>query len=237
MEMFPDTVRISTPGGNGVRYFLEVSPQEQTQTIAVAGTRTFSDILHDIAFAIVPDNLLHAAFHEGFEAEARLVYADVRPHLNPDYQVRLTGHSLGAAVSAILMIYLQGDGYLIEPSINFGQPKFMNRASAELYSDLPLQRVVDANDIVPMLPPRFLLHPTHGAYAHVGEEIILLEGAYFVHLTSHDAERLSVDQFWRDRDFASREDHHMARYTERIAAKQVLAQEVDYMVWRSMAAN
>lgn len=237
MQAFPDTLRINTPGEDGTRYFLEVSPVNQTQTISVRGTHTFGDILHDIEFQLVPDGDSGVAFHRGFETQARLIYADVRPYLNLDYRTRVTGHSLGAAVSAILMIYLQQDGYLVERSINFGQPKFTNTAGAELYSDLPLQRVVDANDVVPMLPPEFFLHPSYGAYAHVGEEVILLDGPYFGQLTDHDAERLSVDQFWRDRDFASRVDHHMARYQERIENKQGLAQLVDYRAWRRLSSN
>lgn len=236
-QAFPDTVRINTPGENAARYFLEVSPANQTQTISVRGTYTFRDILHDIEFRLVPDAASGAAFHSGFETAARLIYDDIKPHLNPDYRTRLTGHSLGAAVSAILMIYLQQDGYLVERSINFGQPKFTNTAGADLYSDLPLQRVVDANDVVPMLPPQFFLHPSHGAYAHVGEEVILLDGPYFGQLADHDAERISIDQFWRDRDFASRADHHMARYRQRIENKQGMAQLVDYRSWRRLSSN
>lgn len=237
MQAFPNTVRISTPGGNGARYFFEVSEETQTQTISVRGTHTFNAILHDIEFEIVPNALAAAPLHRGFEAEARLIYADIQPHLNPAYRTRLTGHSLGATVSAIMMIYLQRDGFEVERSINFGQPKFTNTAGAELYSDLDLLRVVDANDVVPMLPPRFSLHPSHGPYAHVGEEVILLDGPYFVLLEAHDAERISVDKFWRDRNFASGEDHHMARYLERIGAKRDVPQQVDYATWRSLTAH
>lgn len=237
MQAFPDTVRINTPGENAARYFLEVSPADQTQTISVRGTHTFRDILHDIEFQLVPDFGSGVVFHRGFETAARLIYEDVKPHLNPNYRTRLTGHSLGAAVSAILLIYLQQDGYLVERSINFGQPKFTNVAGANLYSDLPLQRVVDANDVVPMLPPQFFLHPLHGAYAHVGEEVILLDGPYFGQLNDHDAERISIDQFWRDRDFASRADHHMARYLERIENKEGQAQLVDYRSWQQLSLN
>lgn len=234
---FPDTVRINAPGENGTSYFLTASSQTQTQTISVRGTHTFADILHDIEFQLTPDSSLEAAFHKGFEEEALLIYDDVRPHLNRGYSTRLTGHSLGAAVSAILMIYLQRDGYIVEPSINFGQPKFMNAAGVERYADLPLQRVVNHNDIIPMLPPTFSLHPRFGAYAHVGEELVLLDGPYYVHLEGHDAERVSIDEFWRERNFASQEDHHMQRYQERIRGKLTEAVPVDYGRWRQTASQ
>ena len=214
--LFPDTVRVGTPQGTKATYFLEVLPQYKLQTISVRGTHSFNDMLHDIEFRIVQDNLANASFHKGFQADALLIYADVKPFLNKSYRTRLTGHSLGAAVSAILMIYMQRDGYIIEPSVNFGQPKFTNAAGARLYEDLPLQRVVDANDVVPMLPPTFAKHPKYGIYTHLGEEIILLDGPDYVRLNTHDAERISVDEYWRERSFASKEDHRMTQYVSRI---------------------
>ena len=42
----------------------------------------------------------------GFDAVASNVYADIKPHLVPGYKTHLTGHSLGAAVAAIVMIYM-----------------------------------------------------------------------------------------------------------------------------------
>ena len=190
---YPGTVRINAPQGTKTRYFLDVQPSRRLQTISVRGTKTFGDVLHDIEFAIVEDVGLQLPLHKGFEADARLIYADVKPFLRKDFTTRVTGHSLGAAVSAILMIYLERDGFTVERSINFGQPKFTNIEGAERYKSLRLQRVVDRNDVVPMLPPPLARHPRHGAYAHVGEEIILLDGPEFIQLDNHDSERISVD--------------------------------------------
>lgn len=231
-RLYPNTVRVSVPEGTKTLYFLEISPETKTQTISVRGTKTFKDWLYDLEFRIVEDNSLDVAFHKGFESDANLIYADVKPYLKPGYRTRVTGHSLGAAVSSILLIYLQRDGYDVEKSINFGQPKFTNAAGAERYKDLPLQRIVDGNDVVPMLPPDFLRHPEHGRYAHTGEEVIVLEGPYFVQLDEHDAERISIDEFWRDRDYASKADHRMPLYIERIESKKTSAQQIDYKQWR-----
>lgn len=230
--LYPGTVRINAPKGTKTRYFLDVQPTQKLQTISVRGTKTLNDVLHDVEFAIVAGTGLPIPIHKGFEADALLIYADVKPYLRKDYRTRLTGHSLGAAVSAILMIYLQRDGFQVEPSINFGQPKFTNVAGAEHYKDLPLQRVVDRNDVVPMLPPPLVKHPRHGAYAHLGEEIVLLDGPYFVRLDEHDSERLSVDEYWRDRRFASKADHRMAVYRDRIDSKRKVARQLSYDEWK-----
>ena len=181
---YPGTVRINAPQGTKTRYFLDVQPARKLQTISVRGTKTFGDVLHDIEFAIVEDVGLQLPLHKGFEADARLIYVDVKPFLRKDYTSRVTGHSLGAAVSSILMIYLERDGFTVERSINFGQPKFTNTEGAERYKALRLQRVVDRNDVVPMLPPPLSRHPRHGTYAHVGKEIILLDGPDFIQLDS-----------------------------------------------------
>lgn len=229
---YPATVRINAPRGTKTRYFLTVEPADRRQTISVRGTKTFNDVLHDIEFAIVEDAGLQLPLHKGFEADARLIYADVKPYLKRDYRTRVTGHSLGAAVSAILMIYLQRDGFTVERSINFGQPKFTNVAGAERYEALPLQRIVDRDDVVPMLPPLLSRHPKHGAYAHVGEEVVLLDGPEFLQLDDHDSARISVDEFWRQRKFASKDDHRMQQYLARIEPKRSRSNRVDYSAWR-----
>ena len=65
----------------------------------------------------------------------------------------MTGHSLGGAVAAILTAYMVNDGYKVERCVTFGQPKFTNADGVAQLEKLPITRVVDENDLVPMLPP------------------------------------------------------------------------------------
>jgi triacylglycerol lipase len=95
-------------------------------------------------------------------------------------------------------------------------------------SFLPLARVVDENDIVPMVPPATATDPRFGPYEHVGSEVILLEGRDIVYLPSHDANRISVGEFWRSISFADLKDHEMKKYLKRIAVKTKGAIEVPY---------
>lgn len=231
-QRFPDTIRVAEPEHTKVQYFLEVSPADKTQTISVRGTANFFDVIRDAEIIIGESVRIGIPVHTGFRRLALLVYEDVKPYLHKDYKTRLTGHSLGAVISAILMLYLQQDGYVVDRAINFGQPKFTTALGVTRFKDSPLQRVVDSNDIVPLLPPRLLRHPVHGAYEHIGEEVILLEGASFIHLNEHDSSRISVGSFWRNMDQASLQDHRIDRYLERIAPKQQAPQQVDYLEWR-----
>jgi triacylglycerol lipase len=67
-----------------------------------------------------------------------------------------------------------------------------------------------------------------GPYEHVGPEVILLEGRDIVYLPSHDANRISLGEFWRSVSFADLKDHEMKKYLKRIADKTKGITEVPY---------
>jgi len=79
-----------------------------------------------------------------------------------------------------------------------------------------------------MVPPATATDPRFGPYEHVGPEVILLEGRNIVYLPSHDANRLSLGEFWRSISFADLKDHEMKKYLRRIAAKTKGTTEVPY---------
>jgi hypothetical protein len=148
--------------------------------------------------------------------------------LKPGYKTYLAGHSLGGAVAAILTIYMIEDGVEVVRVVTFGQPRFTTADGVKRLSFLPLARVVDENDIVPMVPPATAIDPIFGPYEHVGPEVILLEGRDIVYLPSHDANRISVGEFWRSISFADLKDHEIKKYLKRIAAKAKGTIEVPY---------
>ena len=76
------------------------------------------------------------------------------------------------------------------------------------------------------------MHTKHGSYEHIGQEIILLEGEDYVVIAEHDAERLSVGEFWRNLAVADVEDHRIARYIERIGEKLKAANPITYVSWK-----
>src|SRR5215813_5351963 len=228
---YPLTIRVRSPDQTGVRYFLERNDKTHTQFIAARGTANNENFSEDLNIAVREDRKVDIPVHSGFDRAARSIYDDVKPYLKPGYKTYVTGHSLGGAVAAILAIYMIEDGVAVDRVVTFGQPRFTTANGVKRLSSLPLTRVVDENDIVPMVPPNTLIiDPRFGPYEHVGPEVILLNERYFVYLPSHDATRIALGELWRSIPFADVQDHKMNKYLKRIADKIKGATEVSYNV-------
>src|SRR5262245_36820608 len=225
---YPLTVRINAPSQTDIRYFLERNDKTHTQIISIRGTANSVNFSEDFNIAVRQDRQIAIPVHAGFDRAARAIYADVIPYLKSGYKTYLTGHSLGGAVAALLSIYLIEDGVDVVRVVTFGQPRFTTADGVKRLGFLPLARVVDENDIVPMVPPGTVLDPVFGPYEQVGSEVILLEGRDIVFLPVHDANRLSVGEFWRSMSFADLKDHAIKNYLKRIADKTKGAIEVPY---------
>ena len=216
---YPDVVYVGSPADTDVLYFLEQQSEQGRQWVTVRGTDNWKNAIEDAEYLRHSDSELGIAVHRGFDADAQAIYADLKPRLNPDYVTCLTGHSLGAAVSTLLMMYLHQDGFQLAESINFGQPKVTNAAGVKRYEALPLLRIVDGRDVVPLLPADTVLDSMGGEYAHLGQEVILLDGPYFVYLSQARAEGASRASFWRDLGEESLQAHKVTHYRERVTAK------------------
>jgi hypothetical protein len=229
-KFFPNTVRVADMANIEVMYFLEQYPETKRQVIVVRGAVNLKNIKEtvDYDYILSKNKKLGIYVHHGFDEVAMEVYADVLPHLHKDYSVALTGHSMGAAISNLLMMYLYEDGFDLERSVNFGQPKVTNSKGVNRYGFLPLTRIVHENDLVALLPPITLLDAIHGFYEHMGEEVILLEGEYYAYLERHDAERKSVGSFWKNIGHESIGDHVMGAYLKNIKGKQSHTVQVSY---------
>ena len=227
-SQYPATVRVGSPGKTDAQYFLEQDDKAKVQYIAIRGTANRRNMLEDAEMRIRVDLALAIPIHAGFDATTRVLYADMKPYLKQDYKTYITGHSLGGAIAAVLAVYMSEDKYDVVKVVTFGQPKFTTAAGVERLGFLTITRVVDENDVVPMLPPTTFINRRHGSYEHAGPEIILLEGQRYVFLPTHIADRISVGELWRSLSFADLADHHMDKYLKRIAAKTRGAVEVSY---------
>jgi len=225
---YPRTVRINAPKQTDVRYFLERNDKAHTQFISVRGTSNNTNFSEDLNIAVREDRKIAIPVHTGFDRAARAIYEDLSPYLKPGYKTYLTGHSLGGAVAALLSVYLIEDGVDVVRVVTFGQPRFTTAAGVRQLGFLPLARVVDENDIVPLVPPGTVLDPVFGPYEQVGSEVILLKGRDIVYLPVQDANRLSVGEFWRSISFADLKDHAIKNYLKRIADKTKGVVEVPY---------
>ncbi len=219
LRRFSHVVHVGSFADTDIQYFLEPDAALGTQTLTVRGTDNLANVLLDLEYAPVRDSDLDIWVHRGFDAAARQVFDDVLPLIDSAQPIQFTGHSLGAAVATLLMMYFHNRGAMIGPSTNFGQPKITTRSGANAYSDLPLTRVIDEKDPVPMVPPVDLIDSRHGEYCHFGNEILLLNGAHYSSLRGHDALRRRVRGFWQRILHERPDDHAMDNYIKRIRQK------------------
>jgi hypothetical protein len=213
---FPQTTRVTTLESIDVLYFVETDEQQKTQTISIRGTANTSNVWQDEDIAMLLNELLGINLHRGFHDDAIEIHADVKPYLKRDYSTRITGHSLGGAVAMVLAMFLVEDGFEVDRLVTFGQPKVTDQGGSNSVRT-SITRVAHDKDVVPMIPPSGFFF--EGSYQHVGPEVILRGGPEYVYLDTHDADRLSVGEFWRNIAHFSMDDHHMGSYLSNIEEK------------------
>ncbi|GHB66202.1 hypothetical protein GCM10008107_14180 [Psychrosphaera saromensis] len=212
---------------NQVSYFLTQS--NGVQTIVIRGTANEANVMLDLDLELKPDTQLNIKLHQGFASAARAVLNDVKPYLNADQPVHLTGHSLGGAVAVVLGMYLEKNDFNVAQVITFGQPKVTNVAGAELFASLPLLRIVTPDDIVPLVPPISPLQIRDlDIYWHMGVGVILDGNGKY-------SEVSGVKSALRATKFTSSvpgqkniNAHMMTEYIRLIEQLKISAQEIPY---------
>ncbi|MFC6633118.1 lipase family protein [Microbulbifer taiwanensis] len=225
--VFPDTTLVTTTS-NDVQFFLESDAENHRQIVTIRGTANFSNAREDAEYVQSRNTRLGIYVHSGFDEDAMQVFDTLAPRLDKSQPIILTGHSLGAAISTLLMMYLHEEGFSLGASINFGQPKVTNHKGVEKYAFLPLLRVVDENDLVPLVPPNDLINAIHGGYQHLGPELMLLEGEYYVYQDAHKAHRSGIGSFWKNLGDTSISAHYMEHYLHNINSKLASATQIAY---------
>jgi triacylglycerol lipase len=217
----PDVIRKKLPNAthigttkSGVQYIIELDTHKRAQIISIRETANKQNIFQDTDMHMVENPNLGIVVHKGFNEDTDNLYAEAKPFLKKNYSTSITGHSLGGAIAVILALRLEKDGYDIDKVVTFGQPKFTNVEGVKIYDDLPLHRVVHHLDIVPMLPPGGWISTSKHSYEHLGPETIVNNDGTFIHILEHDAERLSIGEFWRNIKHASINNHHVSAYRE-----------------------
>ncbi|TVZ40329.1 lipase (class 3) [Alteromonadaceae bacterium 2753L.S.0a.02] len=223
----PNATIINTTDDD-VQYFIETDHANKRQVVSVRGTCNLANAREDADYLECSNKKLGIWVHRGFDEDAWHIYQRIHDKLISDYQLIFTGHSLGAAIATLLMMYFHEDGFSIGPSYNFGQPKITNKKGVEKYNFLPLFRVVDEDDLVPMVPPLDLIDELHGGYEHFGQEIVLLEQSYYCFLKEKRAEQASLGEFWKSLGHESIEAHLMKNYLRNIKSKLLKAVVVSY---------
>lgn len=218
---WPNVVKVGKVATVDVRYVLERDDKRREQYLSMPGSLSLKDWLEDFDVALKPDARNGLPLHRGFEQSALAVRAELSPQLRRDYKTYISGYSMGAGVAAVLTLYLVEDGYRIERTTTFGQPRVTNESGAARLASLPLTRVVNVDDFVSMVPTF--------PFEHFGEEVILHPGADFVYLTHEDANRISIGEIWRQHHGLAIGPHASELYVARLAEKVAGAKPVPYL--------
>lgn len=137
--------------------------------IAIRGTANPENILQDLEYMKTHNNDLDIYIHRGFNFDARFAKYAIKKRIDKNRRWRITGHSLGGAVAAIVAVWLASEGYIIMDCTTFGQPMYTNRLGILRYQGLvQLNRVVRELDPVPDVPPHTLISSLRGKYTHGG---------------------------------------------------------------------
>lgn len=111
------------------------------------------------------DCVVHSGFQKAIDSVYPKVLKEVTrlSELFPTYSVKVTGHSMGAAIAQLNGMYLIKDGFATT-MINFGQPRVGDATYAALADSLFSQyRVVHYQDPVPAIPLQNMNY-RHSAY-------------------------------------------------------------------------
>lgn len=214
------------PGSN-VSYFL--SQSQGVQTLSIRGTANLENALVDLNLSLRDDETLNIKLHQGFAFAAKAVYLDVKTHLDLTKPLYITGHSLGGAIAVILGMYLTIEDAHIAQIVTFGQPKVTNVTGATKFNLLPLTRVVNQSDIVPIVPP---ISPMQikdlDIFWHMGHEIIL-DGSHEFSITSGIKSALRATKFTTSiPNQTNLNAHKMDTYLTNISQLRKEATEVPY---------
>jgi hypothetical protein len=93
---------------NSPAYYVALDHDQKAIVVSLRGTKVKQDILTDLAAQFVKWENGHA--HRGFVAALNTLEPHIKPVVetlkgkHPDYKVRVTGHSMGAAVSSLVVL-------------------------------------------------------------------------------------------------------------------------------------
>lgn len=218
-----------TPKYNG-QCVLLFDDTQKIQYVVNRGSWNLENWIKDGQYTKRLDNKTGIYIHDGFLDTSVEIYNCILPDLNKGYSTYLTGHSLGGAITVILHLYLLADGFPVTQSVTFGQPMVTNYDGVCKYRGIPLLRVVNKKDLVPLLPPLTTISSESGVYRHFGEETILLRDNYYCNLNENSAEDTAVSDFWGNllKGEASILDHSFLDYVSNLKNKQDEVIQVSY---------
>ena len=221
-----------------IRFMLITDVTAKTYTIVIRGTSNFKNAMQDMKFDKDKSNRLDCKVHSGFHKAAEMIFDDLASKMtDKDYVINVTGHSLGGAEALIVGAYTDQAKMNLGKIITFGQPKAFDKDGRAKWGHLPLTRVVNETDIVPLVPPVELMY-MFKRYVHFGEMVKLCNDEYYCFLEQAQARGNGVNSFWLNAAkegfsmwemFKEMPDHFMDNYIANIDPKIKGAKE---LLWK-----
>ena len=156
------------------RAIVTTNHKEKMHTISLRGTKNYKNVAQNFRLGTAPpkEDDVEVPMHRGYRNIAMRCREAFAPLLIKGYKVQLTGHSLGgAAAVALALLYHKSGEVKVRRVVTFGAPKLGPKETAEAIEDLEILRIVQKDDIIPLLPMSrpFVRRP----YCHLGEGILL----------------------------------------------------------------
>jgi predicted lipase len=159
--------------------FSYIFQENQQIWVVVRGTvvRSIENWINNVDFVLTPlwSTDTKVEVHKGFKDDSESLYQGILSNVQqhrascPSCSVFITGHSLGGAIASIISLQLKKDvpGLTVN-EYTYGSPRTGNTNFAQLHiQDIgDSWRVVNANDIVPHLPTKWL-----NIFQHVPTEV------------------------------------------------------------------
>lgn len=132
--------------------------------IVFRGTESIRDVMYDFMFIKkkFPENTtsffkpkVHHGFLYTFQSVEKMLFGKIEELLTEkQYQIYITGHSLGAALAVLCAFELKNKLDIDSTMCNFGCPRIGNRSFVNLYNKLVPNsfRIVNGDDSVTNLP-------------------------------------------------------------------------------------
>jgi triacylglycerol lipase len=144
-----------------------IMESDRSIVISFRGSRTNPDWIADAAILQThfPYTRITLKVHSGFAAiykACRQQIINVLNTLSSSKQLFVTGHSLGGALAVLCALDAAvNTGYKNPVMYNFGSPRVGNPKFVQVYNEIIQNsiRIVNTNDIVPLLPPASVRPP------------------------------------------------------------------------------
>lgn len=151
---------------DGAQCHIVRNTKEKTMVLCFRGTEPdeFSDIVADLR-AFPRKSTTDGWVHSGFRCEIDKVWDEIVNTIKPfeDHRLYICGHSLGGAMATIATARLKNQVIAL---YTFGSPRVGTRSFVKSIFTKHF-RVVNNNDIVTRVPPRFMFYRHHGELVYI----------------------------------------------------------------------